>query len=240
MAVIIDRLLNSSGPSVDFGYDNYNYITFSNIYPMVITLIVLRLLQVNNVATVLISAIVLFITVYMNYESFKQKNLFLNDIMFEANFNPFDVKTYLPIDPEIIDFYYNNRWYINYNLSAYRKSLQATNNFLKIKYELTNKLLLYPEQNYRNAFIEYKEALNNLHSSIYKMTSHEMNNNIFNDNLKILKKLLKAHLNDIQKNVLKNNYNERDINIWSIVNPTNIEMENDTKAINYSPHYSFF
>ena len=158
MAVIIDRLLNSSGPSVDFGYDNYNYITFSNIYPMVITLIVLRLLQVNNVATVLISAIVLFITVYMNYESFKQKNLFLNDIMFEANFNPFDVKTYLPIDPEIIDFYYNNRWYINYNLSAYRKSLQATNNFLKIKYELTNKLLLYPEQNYRQQQCKYDLA----------------------------------------------------------------------------------
>ena len=230
MGIIIDRRFGIF--PVDFGYENYNYISFSNIYPAIIVLIILRFLQIQNIYAILITLFILFYTIYTNMELYKKKVIFLNDIM--------NHKSYLEMDPKIIDFYYDNRWYIDYNLSAYRKSLVSTNNFLSIMYEMKEKLMLYPEQLYRNAFIEYKEALNNLHSAIYKMTSHHINNNIFNDNLKILKKILKSHLFDLKNNVIKKNYNDFDINIWSIINPSNIELEDDTKSINYSPHYSFF
>ncbi len=143
-------------------------------------------------------------------------------------------------DHKLIDFYYKNRWYTDFNLTAYRKSLEATNNLLRYTYNLSQNLMRNPEQLYRNAYEEYKEALNNLHSSIYKMVSHSVENDVFNDNLTTLKALLRKHIVDIQRNVIKCGYNLYNINIWSIINPSNIECEDDTKTKNYSPNYSFF
>ena len=72
------------------------------------------------------------------------------------------------------------------------------------------------------------------------MISHKVNNDVFNDNLEILKTLLRRHIKNIQQGVIKCGYNLYNINIWSIINPTNIECKDDTKTKGYSPHYSFF
>ena len=108
---------------------------------------------------------------------------FLNSIIYDGNEEPFENESFLELDPKIVDFYYKNRWYIDYNLTSYRKSLEASNNLLRITHNLKNNLMRDPEQLYENAYIEYKEALNNLHSSIYKMISQTVNDDIFNDNL---------------------------------------------------------
>jgi hypothetical protein len=248
MNIIIDKLF--SEPYVESGikqnekFSNKillkNIINVKNFLPFVIIMIILRIFNVNNNLTILIGIIVLITTIIYNNNELNKKILFLNNIIYNGEEEPFNLESYLELDHEIVNFYYENRWYINDNLRSYRKSLKATNNLLRIKYNLNENLMIYPENLYKNAYIEYKEALNELHSSIYKMTSHRINNEIFNDNLKKLERILKKHIDEIQKKIIKCGYNKYDINIWSIINPTNIEKENDIKTKNYSPHYSFF
>lgn len=248
MSIIIDRLFTK--PYVESGFiENekfYNrlvqkrYINVQNFIPAIIIMIFLRILNFNNQYVFFIALGVLLYTMKTNVEENQKKIKFLNNIMFNDYEEPFETKSYLEYDQKLIDFYYDNRWYIDYNLSSYRKSLESTNNLLRITYNLNENLMREPEQLYRNAYMEYKKALNNLHSSIYKMISQQVNNDIFNDNLIILKKLLRKHIEELQKRVIKCGYNLYDINIWSIINPSNIELENDIKTKGYSQHYSFF
>lgn len=242
-SIILDRLF--SNPEVESGFNEGDsnikkYINTKNILPAIGIMFLLRVLMMSS-QVVLIGGIIGYVVfVYYNLRESKKKLDLLNGILFENQEYPFQIKSYLGNDDQIINFYYKNRWYIDYNLTAYRKSLQAVNNLLKIEYNLTENLMKYPEQLYQNAYLEYKEALNNFHSSIYKMISQTVNDDIFNDNLVILKKILYQHIENIQKNVIKCGYNLYNINIWSIINPSNEECKDDTKTKNYSPHYSFF
>ncbi len=248
MSIIIDRLFTE--PKVYTGFSNNEqfykrhtikkYINVANFFPAIITMIVLRLFNVSTYI-VIISAIVIYLyTTNINMVETHRKVEFLNSIIYNGNEEPFENESYLELDPKIVDFYYKNRWYIDSNLTAYRKSLESTNNLLRIVFNLRNNLMRDPEQLYENAYMEYKEALNNLHSSIYKMISQTVNDDIFNDNLTTLKALLRRHIFELQKYVIKCGYNKYNINIWSIINPTNIECKDDTKTKTYSPHYSFF
>lgn len=236
-SIVIDRLFKN--PKLYDGIKNEN-IKIKNVFPAIIAMIIMKLNGIPNLAIILIS-----IGIYMYFkrenDSVMDKKIkFLNSIIYDDYEQPFETRSYLSADKDLINFYYDNKWYIDYNLTAYRKSLQATNNLLRLEYNLKDNLMLYPEQLYENAYMEYKEALNNLHSSIYKMISHQVNNDIFNDNLEILKTLLRKHIENIQQGVIKCGYNLYNINIWSIINPTNIEYKDDTKTKGYSPHYSFF
>lgn len=248
MSIIIDRLFTE--PKVYNGfqnneqfYKNYTikkYINVSNFFPAIISMIILRLFNTPTYIVITIALIVYLYTTYINIMETHKKVEFLNSIIYDGNEEPFENESFLELDPKIVDFYYKNRWYIDYNLTSYRKSLEASNNLLRITHNLKNNLMRDPEQLYENAYIEYKEALNNLHSSIYKMISQTVNDDIFNDNLTILKTLLHKHIFELQKYVIKCGYNKYNINISSIINPTNIEYKDDTKTKTYSPHYSFF
>jgi len=248
MSIVIDRLFTQ--PYVRSGFTNnekfYNrlvrerYLNAKNFFPAALTMVILRVLNVSNVFVALSGLSVYIYVTKINIEKNMEKLDLLNSLIFNKNEEPFETESYLEMDQSIIDFYYKNKWYVDYNLTAFRKSLQATNNLLRLSYNLQYNLMRDPEQLYRNAYMEYKEALNNLHSSIYKMISDQVNNDVFNDNLTTLESLLKKHIKTLQKNVIKCGYNLYDINIWSFINPKNIELEDDTKTKNYSPHYSFF
>ncbi len=248
MPVIIEKLLTK--PKVYSGFEQNEkfyqnikrkrFINVRNFFPAVVIMVILRILYVPSIYVALAALIVYAYTTYTNIIENNKKIDFLDSIMFNDNVEPFEIESYLEYDQKLIDFYYKNKWYADFNLTAYRKSLEATNNLLRYTYNLSQNLMKQPEQLYRNAYEEYKEALNNLHSSIYKIVSHSVEDDIFNDNLTTLQALLRKHIVDIQKNVIKCGYNLYDINIWSIINPTNIECEDDTKTKNYSPNYSFF
>jgi len=248
MSIIIDKLFPEQEVYSGFKNDeNFNkkhnikkYINVENFFPSIILMVILRLLNISTNIVILSAIIIYFYITNTNINENKKKIDFLNSIIYNGNEEPFETKSYLDLDKNIVNFYYNNKWYIDYNLSAYRKSLECTNNLLEIVYNLRNNLMKDPEQLYENAYIEYKDALNNLHSSIYKMISQTINNDIFNDNLLILKNLLKKHIDDIQKYVIKCGYNKYSINIYSIINPTNLECKNDMNTKTYSSNYSFF
>ncbi len=248
MSIIIDRLFTKPNVPSGFRQDEqfYNamvrrrYINVRNFIPAVITMTIMRLINLPTNSVIFMGIVAYTVATYYNIQENQKKLKFLNNIIFNDYEQPFDTESYLEMDPSIIEFYYKNKWYIDYNLTAYRKSLEATNNLLRLEYNLKDNLMRQPEQLYRNAYMEYKEALNSLHSSIYKMVSHRVNDDVFNDNLTTLQKLLKEHIKNIQQDVIKCGYNLYNINIWSIINPTNIECEDDTKTKGYSPHYSFF
>jgi hypothetical protein len=248
MSIIIDRLFTQ--PEIYSGFNDdekfyaklkrKRYIDIKNFMPSIILAVVFRFLNIS-LQYILVSTIVLYIYVTNNNIRENQKKIkLLNSIMFNDEEEPFDLQSYLELDQDIVDFYYKNRWYIDCNMTSYRKSLVSANNILRIAHNLEHNLMKYPEQLYQNAYMEYKESLNNLHSSIYKMISQPVNDDIFNDNLIILKKLLWKHIVNIQRKVIKCGYNLYDINMWSIINPSNIELEDDTKSKGYSSHYSFF
>lgn len=223
MAIIIDTLFPERSSNND------KYIVWVNIpYFFIAAFIALCTKYYSLITFIIIYSALMY---YYNVE-YNKKIIFLNDYL--------DYTSYLNMDDKIIDFYYNNRWYIDYNLTAFRKSLQAVNKLLEVETNLIKNLMRDPEQHFQNAFIYYKEALNELHSSIYKMVSHEVNNDIFNDNLHILQGLLNKHMIHMKNIGIKCGYNKYDINIWSILDPNGIEHENDIYSKEYSSHYSFF
>lgn len=242
MAIILEKLFGE--PKVKSGFNSSEkmkkYVNVKNFFPVVVIMIILRLLMMPTIVVIIGTLITYIYITNNNIKESDSKLSLLNNIIFENHEYPFEMRSYLEYDSEIVNFYYDNRWYIDYNLTAYRKSLQSVNNLLKIEYNLRENLMKYPEQLYQNAYVEYKEALNNFHSSIYKMISQTVNNDIFDNNLTKLKRLLYKHIKNIQKDVIKCGYNKYNINIWSIINPSNEECKDDTKTREYSPHYSFY
>lgn len=218
--------------------DKYNYFTFKHFFPFFVSLIVLRLLNFNSYFIFIGSLFVLFISICYYKIEFNKKLNFLKDLFYNGNEEDYDGRSYLTMDPEIIDFYYDNRFYINDNLTAYRKSLENSNNLLRLRFEIDENLMRDPEQLYRTALMEQRESLNNFHSLVYKLVSHDVNNQIFYNNLEKLKLLLNKNINFI-KDRLKQ-YNKNQLTIWSIPNLDAINDENDIGDKYYSKHFSFY
>lgn len=153
MSIIIDRLFTE--PNVENGFKNNEifykkhtikqYINVANFYPAVISMVILRLFNVSTYIIIILAIIIYIYTTNKSIVDNQKKLDFLNSIIHNNNEEPFNTESYLDLDPKIVDFYYNNRWYIDYNLTAYRKSLEASNNLLKIVYNLRNNLMNHPE-----------------------------------------------------------------------------------------------
>lgn len=238
--IIIDRLFFSPKVFPGVGLDvKPKYIRWGIAFPVVVTLLILRSLNQSSLV-ILIGGVLVYFYFFSRYQNeLNAKIDFLNSIIYNGNEQPFDMRSYLYLDEELVNFYYNIKYYIEDNLTAYRKSLVNVNNLLKLEFDISKNYMREPEQFYKLALMECKSALNNLHSLIYKLVSHQVNNDLFNDNLATLEKLLKKHLDKL-KGVIKCDYNLYDLNIWSLPYPSNLDLENDLKDKYYSPHYSFY
>ena len=237
MSIIIDKLFFK--PEIDNGINKINYLQWDNIYPALVSLLVLRMLNLPSTVILIGGIIIFYYYSTKNAKELNEKLLFLNSILYEGNEEHFNQISFLEYEPKLIEFFYDIKYYIDDNLTAYRKSLLATNNILRYGYNLENNLMQQPEQLYTLILQEYKEALNNFQSLIYKLTSHQVNNDLFQRNMEKLKGLLDQQV-EKAKLKIKDGYNKYDINIWSLPNPNNLELANDTKDKNYSSHYSFF
>jgi len=128
---------------------------------------------------------------------------FLNNILFSDNmfydvndnndislFYNDDKKSYLSLNIDIVDFYYNLKDLTVYNNTNYRLSLLNANNLIKL--ELESKININNTyQQYLLAETEYKDALNAFHSMIYSLPSGNELNIVFNKSFKkLLIKLL--------------------------------------------------
>jgi hypothetical protein len=153
-----------------------------------------------------------------------------------------DNKSYLYLNPLIIDFFYNIREYSQYNISSFVNSLLHSNNVIGFEYEskigLNNKY-----DNYEVAILESKKALNELNSIIYNLPSTLITYNKFKDSIKVLHSLLNQHLIDMSI-LFKNKNKLDDINVEKM--PDNFYDYNflissdDTKTKDYISTYNMY
>jgi hypothetical protein len=165
----------------------------------------------------------------------KENNLLLKPI----NSNN---KSYLYLNPLIVEFFYNIRNYSQYNISSYVNSLLHTNNVIGIDYQ--SRIGLYNKyDNYEVAITESKKALNELNSIIYNLPSSLISYNKFKDSIKILHGLLNQHLRKISI-LFKNTNKLEDINIEKM--PDNFYDSNffissdDTKTKEYISTFNMY
>jgi len=258
-----DKLYNNNLYKIIYDLPK-NLIVFYILIALIIYFIISRLnIKINEILTFLVCSIVIYFLIQKDYNSFtlftKKKNeelLFLNKIMMnktykiENNINNNVLesnviknnKSYLYLDPLIIDFFYDIRECVKYNISAYTGALKHSNNLIGLEYETT--LGLNREYyNYEVAIEESKKALNEFQTLIYTIPSTIINFNKFQNSLKTLHEILNAHL--IKMSLLFQNKNETE-NITIHSYPDNFYDINfyissdDTKTKNYISTYNMF
>jgi hypothetical protein len=207
----------------------------------------------NEVFALLISIIVIYYLMEKDYTSFilftneKKKQLkFLHTLMFDNenwiimtnNYfisKPFNSpeKSYLYLNPLIVQLFYNIKNYSSFNISSYVNSLFHCNNILGIEYEISiglNRDYL----NYNTAVCEKDNALNELSSVIYNIPHAEMGK--YRSSIKILHSLLVTHLYNISQ-LLKNKNELTNISVDSMPNDfyeVNFIIKNDDT---HTPQY---
>jgi len=145
----------------------------------------------------------------------KKSNIFIESLNLRE-------KSYLYLNPAIVEFFYNLRLFSKYNISSYVNSIIHCNNIIKIDYE-TKLGLNNDYYNFQVALDEKKKALNELNSLIYNLPSTYVSYNNFNDSIKILQSLLNKPISDMA--ILLININKtKEINITS--KPDNFFQEN--------------
>lgn len=212
------------------------YYKIKNFFLPLIAFAILRIYKAPSyIIFLIVFGVYLYVT-HRHIELYNNKIDFLNDILFNNEIEPYNINSFLELDERLVDFYYNHKDYIDYNLTAYRKSLENTNGLLQITYLLRN-ITENPDQLYQNAKIYFQDALNNWQSLIHTIPPNIAADNKFNDSLTNLRELLFFHLRNMVQ-TLQDNYQRYNINIYSVLNP--LQLMSDLNDREYSPNFSFF
>jgi hypothetical protein len=123
-------------------------------------------------------------------------------------------KSYLYLNPVLVEFFYNIREYSQYNISSFVNCLLHCNNVIGFDYQAKIGLS-YSYDNYQTAILEIKKALNELNSVIYSLPSSLAGYNKFKDSVNILHGILNQHLIDMSI-IFKNNNKLSEMNINSM------------------------
>jgi len=174
-------------------------------------------IRLNEIFIFLVCMIVLYILIQKDYVNFikftddkKLQMDFLEKMMFQnlnyekaiiggESLTSTDINnktSYLYYDPIIVSYYYNIRDIINYDSSSYINSLLHTNNLLKISYQ-SNIMQKNLKENYEQAIIEKKKALNYLSHIIFNIPSNGVFQKKYDDSLQILHQRLNGHIDNI-------------------------------------------
>ncbi len=228
--IIVQRLFY--GPNVQQGLYYDFPVKVRHFYIPVLVFIFFRILGYSTTIN-FIFALIAFAYVFYTHHTFRvKKREFLENLMYNDEIEPYNIQSYLNMDDELVDFFYDNKDYVDYNLNAYREALENCNNLLKMEFQIFQHAV-YPTQLLTVARQQKEKALNNLHSIIHQLPSTEVSNDTFNNNLTTLKSMLEKHIREMEKRVSK-----KDLNIFSDPDPT--KLENDIYTKDYSKYYSFF
>ncbi len=176
-----------------------------------------REIRLNEIFIFLICILVLYLLIQKDYVNFltftddkKLQIKFLEKLMFQTNnfetaiiggeslieLNVNSKTSYLYYDPIIIEFYYNIRDVIKYNISSFIDSLLHTNNLLRLSYQ-SNILKENLKENYEQAIIEKKKSLNSLSYLVFNMPVNNILQKRYKDSLDILHTRLNGHINNM-------------------------------------------
>lgn len=207
-----------------------------------------REIRINDIFIFMVCVLVVYLLIQKDYVNFIQftdnKKIqikFLEKLLFNNNsyetaiiggesltINSPNVKTsYFYYDPIIIEFYYNIREVINYDISSYINSLTHTNNLLKISYQ-SNILKENLKENYEQAIIEKDKALNFLSYMIFSIPVNNITYKKYNDSINILHSRLNAHIDNMA--ILFKDITKQKNNDTSMYLPTDtFEKNNDAQ-----------
>lgn len=240
----------------------YNIVVYIFIVFLIYNFINKLEIRLNEILVWIICILLIYLLINKDYTQFIQYTIvkknqleFLHKLMFDDYtwdyekknnllLKPIntDNKSYLYLNPLIVEFFYNIREYSQYNISSYVNSLLHTNNVIGFEYQsrigLNNKY-----DNYEVAVVETKKALNELNSLIYNLPSSLPSYNKFKDSIKILHGLLNQHLVDMSI-IFKNTNKLSDINVEKM--PDDFYDNNflispdDTKTKGYISTYNMY
>lgn len=212
----------------------YNIIIYIFIIFLIYSFVTKLTIRLNEILIFLICVVLIYFLIIKDYTQFieytQQKKSQLN-FLHKLMFNTPNKKSYLYLNPNLVDFFYNMRQYSQFNISAYVNTLIHCNNLLKLEYQ-ANLGLNNAYANYQVAVVEKNSALNEFNSIIYSLPSTKFSYKQFDKSTTILHKLLNNHILNMS-NLSKN----KDINMDEMPNnfyeDKNIIKANDIYTKDY-------
>ena len=214
----------------------YNIIIYIFIIFLIFNFVSRLNIRLNEILTWIICILLIYFLIKKDYTQFilytqdKKKQLnFLHKLVFNnkdidyAKINNIivkpignDQKSYLYLNPLIVQFFFNIREYSQYNISSYINSIIYANNVIGLDYQSKigiNRMYL----NYESAIEETKKSLNELNSVIYSIPSTVQSYNKFDKSVKVLHGLLNKHIYDMSI-LFKNENKTKEITISTMPN----------------------
>lgn len=218
-------------------------------------------IKLNEIFAFLVSIFLLYFLIRVDYSGFigytKEKQLqidLMHKLMYEKKdsyitgspdnifiipIHPYE-KSYLFLDPLIVQLFYDIKDISSYNINSYVDSLFHCNNILGIEFEsqygLNREYL-----NYSTAITEKAKAMNALNSCMYEIPAGGVAKTM--KSIKLLQSLLNAHLRNIGE-VFKNSNVVNDFTIFSkpddFYDINFIISPDDTKTRDYNSTYNMY
>jgi hypothetical protein len=238
----------------------YNIIIYIFIITIIYAIISRFQIRLNEILTFLFCYLVIYLLLNKDYKEFikytqykKDQLNFLHKLMFNNNWEYAkhnsviskankNKKSYLYLNPVIVELFYNIREYSQYNVTSYVNSLLHCNNVLGIEYE-ANIGLDRDYLNYEMAVQETKKALNELNSIIYNLPLDKISYKKLKKSTTLLHELLNKNIKNISV-LCKNDNKKTEINMFS--KPDNfyddyfIISSDDTKTSDYNSTFNMF
>jgi len=215
--------------------------------------------SINNIYAFILAGILFFFMVTkwkegatVFYQDKQRKLLFLNNIISETtealpsgalasnnkSFQDDSPKSYLYLNPAIVDLFYNHREFTNYSFAEYRNSLISCNQLIQlaenIKISVSNR-----GNQYEEAMMIKQKCLNHFQSMIYGLPSSSSMNKNFNDSLILLQEILEKIIFNIEEEVeILNRQNGINTEYYPIYR--NQPKANDISAYDFQKNFSFF
>jgi hypothetical protein len=123
-------------------------------------------------------------------------------------------KSYLYLNPLLVELFYNLREYSQYNISSYTNALIHCNNVIGLEYQ--SKIGLDRKYyNYDMAVDECRKALNEINAIIYNLPSTIVSYTKFNESIRILHGILNKHIYNMGQ-IFKNENKGKDLNLYTM------------------------
>ena len=255
-------LYNSNIYDIIYKIPKYNLIIYIFIVFLLYSFINRLNIRLNEILSFIICTLLIYFLIKKDYTQFieytqvkKNQLNFLHKLMFNSkNFDyekqdnkiikPVGTteKSYLYLNPVIVELFYNLRNYSQLNISSYINSLIHCNNVIALDYQ--SKLgLVNVYLNYDVAVEESNKALNEYNSIIYSLPSAKVSYKKFNDSIKVLHGLLNKHISNMGT-LFKNKNKITDITISSMPdnfydNEHNVKS-NDMNTRDYKSVYNMY
>ena len=182
---------------------------------------------------------------YLHTLMFDSNNWYYSNSMENFLIRPKVIKSYLYLNPLIVNFYYDMKGLSQISIKNFVTSLIHSNNIIGIL-KNSDIGLINPFQNLSVAKMQYKLAMNYYESIIHSLSqinSKSLQGKKYVNSINILQSILLDMIKKISNNCIKYNKKYGMTNISSpdnIVNKFFVIQSDDTKTMDYMPSFNYY